>query len=91
MLSMLMAMNNVVTWLLAVPGYIAANRECLPVFWSDSVEQYEVKKAPRVQELLKIYITAYAVQALYAQKKGILNRTEMTKLLTIFNLLVERS
>lgn len=75
MLSMLMAMNNVVTWLLTVPGYVATNRQCLPVFWSDSVERYEVEKAPRVQELLKIYITAYAVQALYAQKKGILNRT----------------
>ena len=82
MLSMLMAMNNVVTWLLAIPGYIATNRQCLPVFWSDSVEQYEVKKAPSVQELLKIYIKAYAIQALYAQKKGILNCTEMTKLLT---------
>ena len=41
-----------------------------------------IKKAPSVQEPLKIYITAYAVQALYAQNKGILNRTEMTKLLT---------
>ena len=82
MSSMLMAMNNVVTWLLAVPGFIATNRQCLPVFSSDSVERYEVEKAPSTQELLKIYITAYAVQALYSQKKGILNRTEMTKLLT---------
>ena len=27
MLSMLMAMNNVVTWLLTVPGYVATNRQ----------------------------------------------------------------